>query len=85
MFDLPIRRRHPYRATVVLVVVLAMVWAISGYQVEIHYAAKKGNLADVVTMLDVRRRFEIPNPLCIARAQEIALTAERMIVRTKIA
>jgi hypothetical protein len=42
-------------------------------------------IADVVTMLDVRRRFEIPNLLCIARAQEIALTAERMIVRTKIA
>lgn len=42
-------------------------------------------IADVVTMLEVRRRFEIPNPLCIARAQEIALTAERMIVRTKIA
>jgi hypothetical protein len=42
-------------------------------------------IADVVTMLDVRRRFEIPNPLCIARAQEIALTAERIIVRTKIA
>jgi hypothetical protein len=42
-------------------------------------------IADVVTMLEVHRRFEIPHALCVARAQEIALTVERMIVRTKIA
>ncbi|WP_035355117.1 DNA-primase RepB domain-containing protein [Edaphobacter aggregans] len=42
-------------------------------------------MADIVTMLQVRRRFEIPNALCSARAQEIALTAQRMIVRKKIA
>jgi hypothetical protein len=42
-------------------------------------------IADVVTMLQVRRRFEVPDKLCSARAHEIAFTAERMIVRTKIA
>ena len=42
-------------------------------------------LDDVVTMLEVRRRFEIPNSLCSARAHEIALTARRMIARMKSA
>jgi hypothetical protein len=42
-------------------------------------------MADVITMLQVRRRFEIPNVLCAARAQEIALTAQRMIARKRIA
>ena len=42
-------------------------------------------IADVVTMLQVRRRFEVPDKLCSVRAHEIALTAERMIVRMKIA
>jgi hypothetical protein len=42
-------------------------------------------MADVITMLQVRRRFEIPSALCSARAGEIALTAHRMIVRKKIA
>jgi hypothetical protein len=32
-----------------------------------------------------RRRFEISRTLCSARAHEIALTAHRMITRTKIA
>jgi len=41
--------------------------------------------ADVVTMLESRRRFEIPAAICSARAHEIALTAQRMIARTKIA
>jgi RepB DNA-primase from phage plasmid len=40
---------------------------------------------DVVTMLVVRRRFEIPAALCSARAREIALTAQRMIARRKVA
>ena len=40
---------------------------------------------DVVTMLEVRRRFEIPSSICSARAREIALTAQRMISRTKSA
>jgi RepB DNA-primase from phage plasmid len=42
-------------------------------------------IADVVTMLQVRRRFEVPEKLCSARAHEIAFTAERMIARRKIA
>ncbi len=42
-------------------------------------------IADVVTMLQVRRRFEIPDKLCSARANEIAFTAQRMIARKKIA
>jgi hypothetical protein len=42
-------------------------------------------MADVITMLQVRRRFEIPAPICSVRAQEIALTARRMIARKKIA
>jgi hypothetical protein len=40
---------------------------------------------DVVTLLEVRRRFEIPIALCRARAREIAQTAQRMIARRKIA
>jgi ankyrin repeat protein len=51
MFDLPTRRRHPYRVILVLIVLLAMVWAISGYKVEIHYAAKKGHLFVVSSLV----------------------------------
>ncbi|MGA3134060.1 MAG: RepB family DNA primase [Terracidiphilus sp.] len=40
---------------------------------------------DVITMLDERRRFELPAALCAARAREIAATAQRMIARRKIA
>jgi len=40
---------------------------------------------DVVTMLEVRRRFEIPAALNSARAREIAATAQRMITRRKTA
>jgi RepB DNA-primase from phage plasmid len=42
-------------------------------------------LDDVVTMLEVRRRFEVPSSICSARAREIALTVQRMIARTKSA
>jgi hypothetical protein len=42
-------------------------------------------IGDVVTMLQVRRRFQIPDKLCSARAHEIAFTAQRMIARKKIA
>ena len=42
-------------------------------------------IGDVVTMLQVRRRFQIPDKLCSARAHEIACTAQRMIARKKIA
>jgi hypothetical protein len=40
---------------------------------------------DVITMLEVRRRFEIPTALCSARAREIATTAQHMISRRKTA
>ena len=40
---------------------------------------------DVVTMLEVRRRFEIPSTPNLARAHEIARTAQHMISRQKIA
>ena len=40
---------------------------------------------DVITMLEVRRRFEIPAALCSARAREIAATAQHMITRRKTA
>ena len=40
---------------------------------------------DVITMLHVRRRFELPAALCSARAREIATTAQRMVARRKIA
>jgi RepB DNA-primase from phage plasmid len=42
-------------------------------------------MGDIVTMLQVRRRFQIPDKLCCARAHEIAFTAQRMIARNKIA
>ncbi len=40
---------------------------------------------DVITMLEVRRHFEIPAALSSARAREIAATAQRMIARRKTA
>jgi DNA primase RepB-like protein len=40
---------------------------------------------DVITMLEVRRRFEIPTALCSARAREIAATAQRMLAVRKTA
>ena len=40
---------------------------------------------DVITMLEVRRRFELPAALCSARAREIATTAQRMVARQKFA
>ncbi len=40
---------------------------------------------DVITMLEVRRRFELPAALCSARAREITATAHRMIARRKTA
>lgn len=38
---------------------------------------------DVITMLEIRRRFEITSALCSARAREIAATAQRMIARRR--
>ena len=40
---------------------------------------------DVITMLQSRRRFELPATLCSARAREIAATAQRMMVHKKYA
>jgi hypothetical protein len=40
-------------------------------------------IADVVTMLEVRRRFETPSSSCSVRAREIALTAQRLITQRK--
>jgi hypothetical protein len=40
---------------------------------------------DVITMLEMRRRFELPAAVCSARAREIATTAQRMIRHTKSA
>jgi hypothetical protein len=51
----------------------ARLWLIEGVPIE-----------DVVTMLVVRRRFEIPVALCSARAREIAQTAQRMIARRRL-
>ncbi len=42
-------------------------------------------IGDVITMLEIRRRFEIRTALCSTRAREIAYTAQRMIARRKIA
>jgi hypothetical protein len=40
---------------------------------------------DVITMLEVRRRFELSPALNAARAREIAATVQRMITRRKTA
>jgi hypothetical protein len=40
-------------------------------------------LDDVITMLESRRRFELPAALCSTRAREIAATAQRMIPHRK--
>jgi hypothetical protein len=43
------------------------------------------SMDDVITMLEVRRRFEIPGAVCSTRAQEIAKTAQRMVAHRKMA
>jgi hypothetical protein len=43
------------------------------------------SIDDVITMLEVRRRFELSPALNAARAREIAATAQRMITRRKTA
>jgi hypothetical protein len=52
----------------------ARLWLADGFHID-----------DVITMLEVRRRFEIPDTLCSARAREIAMTAQRMIASRKTA
>jgi len=52
----------------------ARFWLLEGIRID-----------DVITMLESRHRFEIPTALCVARAREIAATAERMIARRQSA
>lgn len=52
----------------------ARLWLIEGVGID-----------DVITMLECRRRFELPVALCSARAREISATAQRMIARRKTA
>lgn len=52
----------------------ARLWLIEGVRID-----------DVITMLESRRRFELPAALCSTRAREIAITAERMVARRKSA
>jgi hypothetical protein len=52
----------------------ARLWLIEGIRID-----------DVITMLESRRRFELPAALCAARAREIATTAQHMIARRKFA
>jgi hypothetical protein len=63
-----------YYAQRTIDVASARIWLIEGVPID-----------DVIMMLQVRRRFEIPAALCSARAREIALTAQRMLARRKIA
>lgn len=63
-----------YYAQRTIDVASARLWLIEGVCIE-----------DVITMLESRRRFEIPAVLCSARAREIAATAQRMIARRKSA
>jgi len=66
---------HPlYYAQRTVDIASARLWLSEGIPME-----------DVVTMLEFRRRFEIPAALCSARAREIAQTAQRMIARRKTA
>ena len=52
----------------------ARLWLLEGIRID-----------DVITMLEVRRRFEFPSHVCTTRAREIATTARRMIARSKTA
>jgi RepB DNA-primase from phage plasmid len=52
----------------------ARLWLLEGAHID-----------DVITMLEVRRSFELPTTVCSARAREIAMTAARMIALRKIA
>lgn len=52
----------------------ARLWLIEGIRID-----------DIITILESRRRFEIPVAIAGARAREIAATAQRMIARRKTA
>src|ERR1700677_1823731 len=75
---LALRRRDKpnplYYAQRTVDVASARLWLIEGMPID-----------DVVTLLEVRRRFEIPVAFCRARAREIAQTAQRTIARRRIA
>jgi hypothetical protein len=49
------------------------------------WLAKDTSIDDIITMLEVRRRFELSPALNADRAREIAATAQRMITRRKTA
>ncbi len=55
-------------------VATARLWLIKGIRID-----------DIITMLESRRRFEIPAAIARTRAREIAATAQRMITRKKSA
>ena len=63
-----------YYAQRTIDVAFAYLWLLEGIRID-----------DVITMLECRRRFDIPSTLCSPRAREIAATAERMISRRKTA
>jgi hypothetical protein len=50
----------------------ARLWLVEGIGID-----------DVITMLECRRRFELPFALSISRAREIATTAQQMITRSQ--
>jgi len=50
-----------------------------------HWILEGAPLDAVITMIMERRRFDLPDALCSARAREIAATAQRMVVRRNIA
>lgn len=72
--ELAIRRSDKsnpvYYAQRTVDVASARLWLVDGIHMD-----------DVITMLESRRRFEIPAALCSTRAREIAATAQRMLVR----
>jgi len=68
-------KRNPvYYAQRTIDVASAHLWLLEGIRID-----------DVITMLECRRRFDIPSALCSARAREIAATAYRMVARRKTA
>jgi hypothetical protein len=76
--ELAIRRSDKpnpvYYAQRTVDVASARLWLVDGIRI-----------GDVITMLEFRRRYELPDALCTARAREIAATARRMIERRKTA
>jgi RepB DNA-primase from phage plasmid len=76
--ELAIRRSDKpnpiYYAQRTVDVASARLWLVEGIPVD-----------DVITMLESRRRLEIPAAIAEARAREIAATAQRMLVRRKTA